>query len=333
MMKKSWMKPWLWIPAHWAHELSPYGLKISSLFQPLDIPEWKSFTWRGLHFNNPLGLAGGVDKNGLSVMDWWKHGAGFIEVGTVTPLPQKANPGKIIARDATKQAVWNRMGFPSQGGYEVLSNLKLLEERRTPLLINIGKNRQTPLNQSTEDYLSLMSLLHEYADIFVINISSPNTKDLRLLLTPQNFTNFLSPVVQYAKNLNNKPVLVKLSPDEDNLALQEMIQTAASVGIDGFVLTNTTTHRPQNISFPVEGGMSGLPLKNRSMECLQILVQTLGPQKKDFLIISAGGVSDSKDVFDRLDAGADLVEVYSTLIFNGPCFFREVAKDWYGRKN
>ena len=327
------MKPWLWIPVRWAHELGPYGLKISSLFQPHDIPEWKSFTWKGLHFKNPLGLAGGVDKNAESIPDWWKHGAGFVEVGTVTPLPQKPNPGKIIARDPDQQALWNRMGFPSHGGYEVLSNLKLLEDRRSPLLINIGKNRHTPLEKSTEDYLSLMDLFQDHADLFVVNISSPNTKDLRLLQTPQNFANFLKPLVQFSKSVTQKPMLIKLSPDEDNHALQEMIETAAGVGVDGFVLTNTTTQRPQGISFPQEGGMSGLPLRHRATECLKILVQTLGARKKDFLIVSAGGVTESKDVFERLDEGADLVEVYSTLIFNGPGFFRKVAKDWYGRKN
>ncbi len=325
-MKEFFMKPWLLIPPRVAHELSPYALKISSLFQNKEIPSWGAFRWRNLEFRNPLGLAGGVDKNAENVEDWWSHGVGFIEVGTVTPKPQRPNPGKILARDLATGSVWNRMGFPSHGAAEVLANLKCLEKKRTPLFLNLGKNRNTSNQDAVNDYVQLMETFQDIADAFVINISSPNTQDLRLLQKSENFEKFLKPLVKSAKKYNQKHVIIKLSPDEEDESLSRMIKVAVETGIDGFVLTNTTTQR-FGTSFPKEGGMSGSPLKKRSLECLKITTETLG-KKKDCLVVSAGGVMTSTDVFERLNAGADLVEAYTVLIYEGPLFFKKVAKDW-----
>ncbi|MEK6773783.1 MAG: quinone-dependent dihydroorotate dehydrogenase [Bdellovibrionota bacterium] len=329
-MKELWMKPWLLIPPRWAHELGPYALRISSIFQPNEIPIWQPLRWRNFEFRNPLGLAGGVDKNGESVEDWWHHGVGFLEVGTVTPKPQSPNPGKIMARDLPTHSLWNRMGFPSFGAEEVLANLKTIEEKKTPLFLNLGKNRNTTLETASEDYTHLMRTFQDVADIFILNISSPNTQGLRLLQKSENFEKFLTPLVKLAKKLNSKPLIIKLSPDENDESLAQMILTARQSGIDGFVLTNTTTQR-FGVPFPIEGGMSGVPLKTRSTECLKIAVETLG-KSRDCLLISAGGVMNPEDVFERLALGADLVEVYTTLIYEGPLFFRKVAKAWDAKK-
>lgn len=324
------MKPWLLIPPRWAHELGPYALRLSSLFQADEIPRWSPRRWRNLEFANPLGLAGGVDKNAESVEDWWKHGVGFLEVGTVTPRPQDPNPGKIMARDLGRQSLWNRMGFPSHGADEVLANLKMIEHKRTPLFLNLGKNRDTRLENAADDYAELMRIFQDVADAYVINISSPNTQGLRLLQNSENFEKFLVPLVAQAKNCNNRPLIIKLSPDENDESLARMITTATRSGIDGFVLINTTTQR-YGSSFPVEGGMSGAPLKRRSIECLKIAIETLGKNRSQ-LLISAGGIMSSQDVFERLELGADLVEVYTTLIYEGPFFFQKVAKDWDAKK-
>ncbi|MEN0060059.1 MAG: quinone-dependent dihydroorotate dehydrogenase, partial [Bdellovibrio sp.] len=141
----------------WAHDLSPLALPLYSLLHGRKTPHWKSFTWRGLHFANPVGIAGGVDKNADHLKDWWSLGCGFVEVGTVTPQPQLANPGKILDRDEALQAMWNKMGFPSHGAEEVFFNLaSYAPHYRTPLFVNIGKNRITANEKAVEDYLYLV---------------------------------------------------------------------------------------------------------------------------------------------------------------------------------
>lgn len=320
-------RPWLWLPASWSHQLAPYGLKISSLFHDEDIPEWQALEWKGLHFKNRLGLAGGVDKNAESLKDWWQHGAGFVEVGTVTPQPQEQNPGKVIHRDTKNQSVWNRLGFPSHGASEVLANIKLAGTKRTPLFVNIGKNRNTSIENASGDYIYLMKYFYEVADVFVVNISSPNTKDLRLLQKKENLQNFLKPLVEFRKTNPSRPLLIKLSPDEDEKAFHEMLETCVEARVDGFVLTNTTSSRDFENNYPTEGGVSGRPLSERSKLCLTWTTQFLGPRKKDFLIVSAGGVDSHEGLMERLNLGADLIEVYSALIFQGPSFFKRMAKN------
>ena len=147
----------------------------------------EAFSWRGIHFPNPLGTAGGIDKNALHIKDWWSLGAGFLEIGTVTPEPQKANPGKILDRSLKYRSLWNNMGFPNRGLDFMKNRLSSLpKEKPSPVFINIGKNRQTPVSKASEDYEKLLSVLHPFADVFVINISSPNTKDLRTIFDKEN---------------------------------------------------------------------------------------------------------------------------------------------------
>jgi dihydroorotate dehydrogenase len=319
------MKPWLLLPPQWAHDLGPFGLKLYSLFHSGPTPVWKSFTWKNLVFKNPLGLAGGVDKNAESLKEWWALGAGFVEVGTLTPKPQSANPGKIIDRDNERGALWNKMGFPSHGADEVYFNLRAYDYKPTPVFVNIGKNRETANEDAVNDYLYLIDHLKPQADAFVVNISSPNTKGLRDLQNKQALMKLLDPLVKMSHQDISKPILLKLSPDLNDELLEEALTVAVDLGIDGFVLTNTTLSRPSGIDFPAEGGLSGAPLKQLSCQILQKSLQILGKNRPGKLIVSAGGAMTPEDVFERLQMGADLVEIYSALIFEGPGFFRKVA--------
>ncbi|HRO68127.1 MAG TPA: quinone-dependent dihydroorotate dehydrogenase [Pseudobdellovibrionaceae bacterium] len=322
----SWKKPWLWIPASWAHFLSPYSLKIVGYLSEKTPPAWGSFVWRGLVFRNRLGIAGGVDKDADNLKAWWALGCGFIEVGTVTPLPQDPNPGKIMDRDPASRSLWNKMGFPSAGAEEVIPNLRAEKPYLTPIFVNIGKNRRTPNEDAVSDYLSLMQSFAGLADAFVVNISSPNTKGLRDLQNAAALKALLEPLK--AEGLKTKtPVLVKLSPDMEEEGFREAVRIAELCGIDGFVLTNTTLSRVSGVDYPAEGGMSGAPLQQFSLRALKLAQEVLGTRRSEKLIISVGGVMTAADVFERLKLGADLVQVYSALIFEGPGFFRQVAKD------
>lgn len=308
--------------------MSPYFLDFYSQFFSDGTPAWNPLTWNGLVFKNRLGLAGGADKNGENLKAWQRLGCGFIEVGTVTPEPQKPNPGKIIDRSTDDNALWNKMGFPSHGAEDVFFNVKTFkQESSLPLFMNIGKNRHTPNELAHYDYSQLIRRFHSVADAFVVNISSPNTKGLRDLAQPEALSQFLEPLDAAQKDFaSQKPVLIKLSPDLETDDLRRIIDTCGQFKIDGFVLTNTTLERTTQKSFPTEGGVSGQPVAARSKQILQAVIKHLGSEKSKKLVISVGGVMTAEDVFERIALGADLVEVYTALIFSGPQFFRKVAQ-------
>jgi dihydroorotate dehydrogenase len=330
-MQTAGVKPWLWLPASWAHTLSPLALRWLNHFgngQPL---VWKSLKWQNLVFKNPLGVAGGLDKNGEFLKAWWNLGAGFVEIGTVTPEPQGPNDGVIISRSKKAQALWNRMGFPSHGMDDVYFNLNGFRPYATPVFVNVGKNRLTSLEDAPLDYLAVMQRLHPVADVFVINISSPNTPGLRDLQKKENLIRLFQPLVQFCQTLDHKPLLVKLSPDLTSEELAETVGAAIEVGVNGFVLTNTTLSRPKEVSFPKEGGLSGKPLKSRSEEVLTETLRLLGSQRPGKLIVSVGGVFSAEDVLRRLKMGADLVQAYSAVVFEGPNFFKQVSDEFQKR--
>ncbi len=320
------MKPWLLLPPQFAHDLGPWALPAISTLWKVKNPQWRERKWRGLSFRNPLGIAGGVDKTGESLLSWQNLGAGFLEVGTVTPLPQKANPGKILDRDVPNQALWNKMGFPNSGSVALEKKIKSLKPKlHVPLFVNIGKNRATSNEVAAQDYVECLQRLWTCADAFVVNISSPNTKDLRALLQPENLRRFLEPIIQARNELGKtKPLLLKLSPDMETASLESALQTSLDLDIDGWILTNTTISRPPNIQFPFEGGLSGVPLKELSRNCLKNALTFLKIKKGDRLLISTGGVDSALEVKLRLDEGADLVQIYSALIFEGPLLFRSI---------
>lgn len=344
------IKPWLWLPPKLAHDLAPLGLEVMAALAPTRDFTWRPREWRGLQFRNPLGIAGGVDKNADSLKAWQKLGAGFIEVGTVTPRPQSINPGPVMARNLEQQALWNRMGFPGEGLWSVRENLHefFLEHSdaraadqnaiagraaprafaRVPVLVNIGKNRDTANDIASRDYVECITHLAGLADAFVINVSSPNTVGLRELLQPEALLRLLGPCIA-ARNKSaapSTPLLLKLSPDIEDLRL--VVATAESLGIDGYITTNTTLHREPRSPFPREGGVSGRPLAERSKKSLRDLLTLVRSHASgaDKLVISVGGVLTVDDVRERLEMGADLVQVYTAMAFSGPRFFADVAR-------
>lgn len=320
------VRPWLWLPPAFAHKVSPKLLRGLNWLGHINPPEWNSFRWRGLNFPNRLGIAGGVDKDCENIPAWWALGAGFIEVGTITPLAQSGNTEPVLARDVAKSALWNRLGFPSRGvdfARHRLSQLK--RPTLTPIFANIGKNANTPLDQAHLDYLRLYNELAGLVDGFVINISSPNTRGLRDLLKPDRLQDFLGKIMS-SLPAARPPVLLKLSPDLEAGELERALTISDDLGIDGWVLTNTSQNLRAGLNFPKEGGVSGQPLAPLAREFLAQTIQLLGPRRTGKLLVSVGGVMSAGDVTERLALGADLVQVYSALIFNGPFFFRKVAR-------
>ena len=320
------IKPWLWLSPTVAHKLTPKLLKSLNWLVALPPPVWQPFTWRGLEFPNRVGIAGGVDKDAENVRAWWNLGAGFVEVGTITPLPQSGNTPPVLARDIDHEALWNRLGFPSRGMARAKLRLQNLQRPfPTPLFANIGKNATTPLNQAHNDYILLCEELAGLVDVFVINISSPNTQGLRDLLKPERLSGFLQPILA-ALPAQHAPMLLKLSPDLEEEELERVLTTSCDLGIDGWILTNTSLGLREGLDFPTEGGVSGRPLADRSKIMLQNTVRILGPRRAGKLLVSVGGVMDGNDILERLQMGADLVQVYTALVFSGPWFFRQIAR-------
>jgi len=332
------MKPWLYLPPKLSHDISPLALKTLSLLKPWPKKTKASKNLLGLEFLSPFGTAGGLDKGAHSLYSWTKMGAGFLEVGTLTPKPQTPNPGSILQRSLKDEALWNAMGFPN-AGYEAvkpkLKEYKKLSLKRPlpPLFVNIGKNRNTSLDEAYNDYLLGIETFSELADAFVVNISSPNTKDLRLLHEEKNFLPFIEPLIASA-NAFNKPILLKLSPDLEIEDFKTFIRNCTKLKLDGITLTNTTNSRPENLKkdFPLHGGVSGKPLASLSIEKLKVAKTILAEENSKQILVSVGGVMTPQDAALRIEAGADLVQMYSGLIFYGPSLLKDSA-DFLLRKN
>ena len=332
------MKPWLYLPPKVSHDISPVVLKALALLKPWPTSPKKKLKLMGIDFLSPFGTAGGLDKGAHSLYSWAKMGAGFLEVGTLTPKAQGPNQGSILQRSLKDVALWNAMGFPN-AGYEAckpkLKAYQNLKKNKTlpPLFINIGKNRTTPLEKAHEDYLKGIETFKDIADAFVINISSPNTKDLRLLHEEKNFIPFITPLIEAAKKVK-KPLLLKLSPDLENEDFKKFIALCTTLELDGITLTNTTSSRPSTLkqTFPVHGGLSGKPVSELSKEKLKIAKQILNELGSKQLLVSVGGVMSPEDANERMELGADLVQVYSGLIFYGPTLLKDSA-DLFLKKN
>ena len=323
------VKPQFILPPGLSHQLADFSLSVYSRFvrnkQP---PEWNSLHWKNFYFPNPLAPAGGVDKSAKHIKAWWAFGAGFIEIGTVTPLPQNKNRGPTLKRNIKTQSLWNHLGFPGEGIEEAVKRLKKINDfKPTPIFANIGKNRWTKNEEAEKDYLSCISSLSPYVDGFVINVSSPNTKQLGELSHPQNLKKLLKAIKEKLNSLEiAKPFFIKWSPDMSDQEFLESLDTALEGGAEGHVICNTTTHRETNSSFPLHGGVSGSPLAKISKERLKLTLKHIGAERKNQLIISVGGVLTPEDVFERLDIGAHLVQTYSALVFHGPFFLKKIYK-------
>ena len=278
----------------------------------------------GLKFKNPIGLAAGFDKNAESYGEFSNFGFGFIEIGTVTPLPQPGNPKKRIFRLVEDKSLINRLGFNNKGVEAVANNLK----KRRDIIIgaNIGKNFFTENIDAHNDYLICLKELHNYVDYFAVNISSPNTKGLREFHDRELLKPFLEKLVnQNNKMTSRKPLLLKISPDINDQQLDDIVQLVLELQIDGVIATNTTLSRDGLISkFKEEkGGLSGMKLNNRSNSIISYLRKKLG---RDFPIIGVGGIMSAEDALEKIKCGADLVQLYTGFIYEGPSLIKRINK-------
>ncbi len=289
----------------------------------------QAFTWKGLRFRNRVGLAAGLDKNARLVPFFVAAGAGFIEIGTVTPLAQPGNPKPRLARLKGQQALVNRLGFPSDGLPVVRARLARLRKVGIPLGANIGKNAATPLERAAEDYLACLEGLYPVADYFTVNVSSPNTVGLRDLQAKPALEALTRALVARRKvlagNSEPKPLLLKLSADLDEAGLNDAAEVCLANGIDGIIAVNTTTNEElrAKVGAPIAGGVSGPPLRERGLEVMRQLRKRV---PSDYFLIGVGGISSASDARAMREAGADAVQLYTALVYQGPGLLGEIAR-------
>ena len=287
----------------------------------------------GLSLANRIGLAAGLDKDAIAVRGFARLGFGFVEVGTVTPRPQPGNPRPRLFRSTADAALINRMGFNSAGSAVVGRRLERLRRRGpdVPVGVNIGKNRDTPLPRAVDDYLLCLRAVHPHADYVVVNVSSPNTPGLRGLQDAPAAAVLLEAVARERDALDaasgrRLPLAVKVAPDLDATGLRELAAVARGAGLEAVVATNTTLTRPPGLGSDFArqaGGLSGAPLNPRAVEVVRALRDALGP---GMTLVGVGGIHDVATARAMLDAGADLLQVYTGLIFEGPGLVRELAR-------
>ncbi|WP_413167293.1 quinone-dependent dihydroorotate dehydrogenase [Capilliphycus salinus ALCB114379] len=304
---------------------------IRSSFSGFD-PRLTQTLW-GLEFTNPIGLGAGFDKDGVAAGIWQSLGFGFAELGTVTFHPQPGNPQPRLFRLLSDQAVLNRMGFNNLGAKALATRLQSRETRRPisiPIGINLGKSKITPLEEAESDYLGSFRELKGCGDYFVVNVSSPNTPGLRSLQDSEQLSKILHSLQQ--ENEGEKPLLVKIAPDLENEAICDIIELAGTYQLAGIIATNTTISREglttQKIAktgkFVSEeaGGISGKPLQKRSTEVIRLIWQKTRGQLP---IIGVGGIFTALDAWEKITAGASLVQVYTGWVYEGPGMIRNLS--------
>jgi dihydroorotate dehydrogenase len=297
------------------------------LFQPEPLPV-KLF---GLDFPNPVGLAAGMDKQAAALPVWEKMGFGFSEIGGVTRHPQPGNPTPRMFRVVPDEALINRMGFNNGGAEAMAATLRRWridgQWPAHPVGVNLGKSKITPLEQSAEDYAGSFRLLRDLADFFVVNVSSPNTPNLRQLQDKAALDEILA-ALQAANADTHRPILVKVAPDLSFEALDEILELVGPRRIAGVVATNTTIARPKTGDprrdqvYAETGGMSGSPLRSRSTEVIRHLFRQSGG---NLSIIGVGGIFSAHDAWEKITAGASLVQVYTGLVYEGPGVVRAIV--------
>jgi len=278
----------------------------------------------GLKFKNPVGLAAGFDKNAECYNEFSNFGFGFIEIGTVTPLPQPGNPKKRIFRLVEDKSLINRLGFNNKGLDEITKNLR--KKRDIIIGANIGKNFFTENKDGHKDYLKCLQGLHDLVDYFAINISSPNTKNLRQFHDKDLLKPLLESLINYNNNQSSrKPMLLKISPDLDTKELDDVISLVSELKIDGIIATNTTISR-DNLKSKYQneiGGLSGELLKEKSNYIIKYLRKKLD---NNFPIIGVGGIMTKDDAIEKLNLGANLIQLYTGFIYRGPGLIRDINK-------
>jgi len=281
----------------------------------------------GLTFKNPVGLAAGFDKNAVLYNELANFGFGFIEIGTVTPKAQEGNPKKRIFRLKSDNGIINRMGFNNKGLSEAIQQLK---KNKGKVLIggNIGKNTATMPDCYTKDYVACFSELHPYVDYFVLNVSCPNVSSHAKLSDKDYLFELISEVQKVNKTFTKqKPILLKIAPDLNELQLDEIIDLVAETKIDGVIASNTSVNRKglivseEKLTKIGNGGLSGKPIKDRSTAVIKYLASK---SNKAFPIIGVGGIHSAKDALEKLDAGADLIQIYTGFIYEGPGLIKKI---------
>lgn len=281
-------------------------------------PALRQRLW-GLDFPNPVGMAAGFDKNAECVPALERLGFGFVEVGTITPRPQPGNEGVRLYRLPLDEALINRLGFNSRGADAAAASLARLTARRRPLGVNLGRNKATPNERAAEDYLAGLRHLYPYGDYFAVNVSSPNTPGLRALQSRAQLAELLGSLQAEAARLSRppKPLLLKVSPDLNERELEDVVVIARQTGIAGLIATNTTTRRDnlRTPAPPADGGVSGKPLRELNTRVVAALYRLSGGA---IPIIGVGGIHSGADAYEKVRAGASLVQVYTGLVFEGP---------------
>lgn len=284
----------------------------------------------GLEFENPVGLAAGFDKDGQHIRAMSALGFGFIEVGTVTPKPQSGNPKPRLFRLPQDEGLINRMGFNNRGVDYMVQQLQ--KPRPSGLIIggNIGKNKVTPNEQAVQDYEHCFSALFPYVDYFVVNVSSPNTPNLRALQEKEPLQALLARLQELNRaKPTPKPILLKIAPDLTDGQLDDIVEIVGHTGIAGVIATNTTISRDglqtpgEKVSAMGNGGLSGKPLRKRATEVIRYLKEKTDGQMK---IIGVGGISSPQDAREKLAAGADLIQIYSGLVYAGPSLVKDINR-------
>ncbi|PZR21167.1 MAG: dihydroorotate dehydrogenase (quinone) [Flavobacterium psychrophilum] len=282
----------------------------------------------GLKFKNPVGLAAGLDKDAKLYKELGNMGFGFIEIGTLTPKPQDGNPKKRLFRLREDGGLINRMGFNNGGVQEAVERLKKNPKGKGHVLIggNIGKNKVTPNEDAVSDYEICFDALYDYVDYFVVNVSSPNTPNLRELQDKEPLTNLLQTLQdKNAAKPVQKPILLKIAPDLTDEQLLDIIDIVKTTRIAGVIATNTTISRDGLVSENKQetGGLSGKPLTKRSTEVIRFLSEK---SNKAFPIIGVGGIHTADDAIEKLEAGASLIQLYTGFIYEGPVLIKDINK-------
>ncbi len=338
-MYKSFIRPVLFLfPPEFIHHFTfnflklagkvPGLMKLISSFHQMENKKLER-TLFGITFKNPVGLAAGFDKDARLIDELSTFGFGFIEIGTLTPKPQPGNEKPRLFRLPKDHAIINRMGFNNQGVDVAVERLK---NRKSNVIVggNIGKNKLTPNEKAFEDYNTSFEALYPYVDYFVVNVSSPNTPNLRALQEKEPLKKLLSEVksLSLAKE-KPKPVLLKIAPDLNELQLNDVVEILLETKTDGVIATNTTISRdglttaPEEVTAIGNGGLSGKPLTLRSTEVISFLRSKLGAH---YPIIGVGGIMSAQDAIDKLNAGADLIQIYTGFIYEGPGLVNAITK-------
>ncbi len=286
----------------------------------------------GLKFKNPVGLAAGFDKNASYVSELSNFGFGFIEIGTVTPRPQPGNEQPRLFRLPQDKALINRMGFNNQGAEVAAANLRALKHKGLVIGGNIGKNKLTPNEAAVDDYIQCFEALFNEVDYFAVNVSSPNTPGLRALQEKEPLKYILNTLQQNNNaRARRKPILLKIAPDLTDAQLDDIVEIVLETGIDGVIATNTTLSR-EGLTAPGQikeqpGGLSGKPLAKRSTEVIKYLADK---SARRFPIIGVGGIHTAQDAWDKLNAGASLVQIYTGFIYEGPGIAKSINRGLVG---